>query len=89
MSPRGQAATAGFVVGAVTFAGCFYFWIQRKQADLAHIGQNLAPAIAEQAVKDYIATNYGMTPERLRAAMGHIRAVQGSLGPILSASILR
>lgn len=75
MSARGQAFVTGALVGGVTFVAWFLLFAKGKSADFARIGQDAAPAIAEQAVKDYIAHNYGVTPERIRAAMSRVQQI--------------
>ena len=75
MSPRGQAFAAGALLGGATFLAWFYLFVKSKSRDFERIGQDSAPAIAEQAVKDYIATKFGATPERMRVGMQRIQQV--------------
>jgi hypothetical protein len=76
MKPSTQATLSGTVTGLVVFGALFFFWTKAKAADLEAIGANSAPAIAEQAVKDYIATKFGATPERLQAIMARVTQLQ-------------
>lgn len=85
MAPRGQAFAAGALLGGATFLAWFYLFVKAKTADFERIGQDSAPAIAEQAVKDYIATKFGATPERMRAGMQRIQQVTAIVS-MLSAS---
>jgi len=76
MNPRRQAALTGAVTGSAVFLTFFYLWTKTKKHDFEQIGQDASPAIAEQAVKDYISTKYGLTPARLQSFMARVTQIQ-------------
>jgi hypothetical protein len=78
MAPRTQAILVGSVAGVAAWVGWFLLYAKAKQPELARIGAQIAPQIAEEAAKAYIARNYGLTPEimqRISARAGLITNV--------------
>ncbi len=84
MNPRQQAALAGAVTGGAVFLAFFYAWTKAKSADLQQIGQDASPAIAEQAVKDYISTRFGITPTRMQSLSRYITQIESLVNVVHS-----
>lgn len=75
MTPRTQSIAVGAVAGAVTWVAFFLLYAQRKQPALEALGAEIAPQIAEDAAKQYIATRYGLTPAVIRGISSRVGLV--------------
>lgn len=78
MTPRTKAVLIGGGVSLGVWVAWFALYINQKKPALARLATEVAPSIAEDAAKAYLAQHYGLTPEimqRISTRAGQISSV--------------
>lgn len=81
LTPRTKMILTGSAAGFVAWTGWFLLFAKKKQPALEALGAQIAPQIAEDAAKAYIAQAYGLTP----AVMQRITSRAGLITNLVNA----
>jgi hypothetical protein len=72
--------TLPIIVASLASFGVFTTFLlaraKAKEGELAALGEQLAPQIAEAAVRRYINERFGFTPERLQSITSRVNMIQ-------------
>jgi hypothetical protein len=68
------------VTSFAVFTGFLLLRVKQQEAHLAAVGEQLAPQVAEAAIRRYINDRFGFSPERLQSITSRANAISAITG---------